>query len=237
MYLTAVLLDHRLPVIATCDRRNRAGKGPDIQVGSVEAWFEAIAVTAGEGPDAVPGYSFGEVARVPDDAFKLRLSAAIQTKFLIYQKYLQTKIVEPSEPFVIAVNAGGVPFVYQEDFLPRIVCVLFPFGPPAIPFDLRTNTFGDLYFTYRSELKKKSGTSIPMNFFEQEESRGISAVVYSSAKAFNCRGVLGRDLILIHNPMAVSPLPRGFLPVGRECWRDGETLIIHDHDAPPEASP
>jgi len=232
MYLTAVLLAHKLPVIATEKRRHRAGKGPDIQVGSVEAWFEAIAVTAGEGPDAVPGYSFKHAALVPDEQFMLRLTAAIREKLLKYQQYLSTGLVNESEPFVIAVNAGSVPFVYQEAYLPRIICVLFPFGDPAVQFDSRTNTFGDLYFTYRKELKKKSGATIPTTFFERQESRGISAVVYSTAEAFNCRGVLGSDLMLIHNPLAASPLRRGLLKIGRECWCDRNELIIHDHNAP-----
>ena len=221
MYLTAVLLEHKLPVIATCHRRHRAGKGPDIQVGSVEAWFEAIAVTAGAGPDAVPGYSFNEVAPVPNERFMLRLTAAIQEKLRKYQKYLREELLNQSEPFVIAVNAGGVPFLYQEAYLPRIISVLFPFGDPAVRFDRKTNTFGELYFTYRAELKKKSGATIPTTIFEREESRGISAVVYSTAEAFNCRGVLGCDLILIHNPIATAPLRRVYLPIGRECWCDG----------------
>lgn len=230
MYLTAVLLDQKLPVILTEKRRHRAGKGPDIQVGSVEAWFEAMAATAGEGPDAVPGYSFEDFAPVPDEAFKLRLTAAIQEKLRKYQHYLGKGLVNPSEPFVIAVNGGAVPHVYQESFPPRIVCALFPFGHEVIRFDLRTNTFGDSYFTYQGAVTKKSGVAIPTTFFEQEESRGISAVVYSTAEAFNCRAVPGADLTLVHNPLATSPLPRGFLAIGQEWWRDGERLVRHDHN-------
>jgi len=235
MYLTATLLDHHLPVMPTGKRRHGGGKGPDIQVGSVDAWFEAIAVTAGEGPDAVPGYSFGEFAPVPDEAFKLRLSAGVREKSLKYQKYLDKGLVHASEPFVIAVNGGDVPHVYQDIFPPRIVSVLFRFGPEAIRFDLRTNTFGDSYFTHQAAVKKKSGVSIPTTFFEQGESHGISAVVNSTAEAFNCGGVLGSELLLIHNPLATSPLPRGYLPIGRECWRVGNQLVFHDHNAPPAA--
>jgi type I restriction enzyme S subunit len=178
MYLTAVLLDRGLPVMTNEQRRHRGGKGPDLQVGSVEAWFECISATAGEGPDAVPGYSFEDFAPVPDEAFKLRLTTAIREKFLKHKVYLTKTLVSESEPFVIAVNGGAVPHVYQEVFPPRILGALFPFGPEAIRFDLRTNTFGDSFFTYQGEIKKKSGVSIPTTFFEQEESCGISAVLY-----------------------------------------------------------
>ncbi len=169
---------------------------------------------------------------MPDEAFKLRLTATIREKLLKYEQYLNKGFVSDSEPFVIAVNGGAVPHVYQESFPPRIVSVLFPFGPEAIRFDLRTNTFGDSYFTYQGEVRKKNGTLIPTAFFEQEASRGISAVVYSTAEAFNCRGGSGCDLTLVHNPLATSPLPRGYLRVGHEWWRDGGNLLRHDHNPP-----
>ncbi len=41
IYLAAVLLDQKLPVAPNEIRRHRGGKGPDIQVGSVEAWFRS----------------------------------------------------------------------------------------------------------------------------------------------------------------------------------------------------
>jgi len=56
-------------------------------------------------------------------------------------------------------------------------------------------------------------------------------VIYSNADACNYPRVLGDDLIVVHNPLAISPLPRGFLHVGRECWREDKTLVIHTHDA------
>jgi hypothetical protein len=232
MYLAAVLLDRKLPVVAMEKRRHRAGKGPDIQVGSVDAWFEATAATAGKGPDAVPGYSFEDFAPVPDEAFKLRLTAAIREKHRKHHDYLRKGWVQASEPFLIAVNGGAVPHVYQETFPPRIVSVLFPFGPEAVRFDRRTNTFGEDFFTYQGEVRKKSGPAVPTTFFEQEESRGISAVVYSTVDAFNCGAITGRGLTLIHNPLANSPLPRGFLGVGHEWWREGGQLVRRDHDAP-----
>jgi hypothetical protein len=235
MYLTAVLLDQKLPVIANKERRHRGGKGPDIQVGSVEAWFEATAATAGEGQDAVPGYSFEDWAPVPDEAFKLRLTAAIREKFLKHQNYLSKGFVDPSEPFVIAVNGGAVPHVHQEIFPPRIVGALFPFGPETIRVDLGTKTVVDSRFSYQGAVTKKSGVPIPTTFFEQAESRGISAVVYSTADAVNCADVPGSELMLIHNPLATSPLPRGYLRVGREYWRDCNQLVIDDHTAPSES--
>jgi hypothetical protein len=235
MYVTAVLLDQRLPVAANRDRRHRRGKGPDIQIGSVEAWFEAISATPGDGADAVPGYSFEDCAPVPDEAFKLRLTAAIREKFLKHKNYLSKGFVNPFEPFVIAVNGGAVPHVHQETFPPRIVGALFPFGHETVRIDLRTKAVVDSRFAYQGAVTKKNGVPVPTTFFEQEESRGISAVVYSTAEAFNCYNIPGSELMLIHNPLATSPLPKGYLRIGREYWREGNQLVVHDYNAAPNS--
>ncbi len=190
-----------------------------------------IAATAGKGQDAVPGY-FLEDAPVPDDAFKLRLTPAVPEKFLKHQDYLSKGLVPASEPFVIAVNGGAVPYVYQEvGFLPEYRAP-FPFGPEAIRFDLRTNTFGDSYFTYQAAVKKKSGAVRSRPPFLSRKNPVASTVLYSTAEAFNCGGVLGSELMLVHNPLATSPLPRGYLRIGRECWREA-TSSSFTTTAPP----
>src|SRR5271165_1159533 len=55
MYLAAILLDQNKPIVPLAERRFRL-KGPDIQVGQVPTWFEAIVATTGTGTDAVPDY-------------------------------------------------------------------------------------------------------------------------------------------------------------------------------------
>src|SRR5205814_2421273 len=51
MYLVAALLDRGHDVRARATRRIRDG-GPDIQIGDVDAWVEAVIATPGVGPDA-----------------------------------------------------------------------------------------------------------------------------------------------------------------------------------------
>ena len=138
MYLTAVLLDQGHPVVRRDKRRSRPEKSPDVQIGHVDAWFEAIAETSGMGPDRVPDYEFGRAGRVPDEAVKLRLTNAIQTKFEKYDKYLSKGIVNKLEPFVIAINMARVPFIFQEKTVPRIVSVLFGIGDEVVHIDRGT---------------------------------------------------------------------------------------------------
>jgi len=64
-YSCATLRQAGLPVVPRVDRRKQ-NAGPDIQVGDVEAWFEAIAVTSGTGRDAVPARDVHGVVEIPD---------------------------------------------------------------------------------------------------------------------------------------------------------------------------
>ena len=119
-------------------KKDRPEKSPDVQIGHVAAWFEAIAETSGESPDAVPDYEFGRAGRVPDEAVKLRLTNAIQTKFKQYNTYISNKIVKTSEPFVIAINMARVRFIFQEKTVPRILSVLFGIGDEVVHIDRGT---------------------------------------------------------------------------------------------------
>jgi hypothetical protein len=228
LYLTAILLDQNLPVVATANRRFRS-KGPDIQVGDVTAWFEAIAPTAGTGQDAVPGLSFDDCREVPDDQFKLRLASALSEKLRKYQHYLKNNIVTPAEPFVIAINAAAISYATLETPMPRILGVLFPFGYEIVNLNLKTGQCEHSYFARRDHITKSNGADVRTIFFENETSRAISAVVYSFVDAVTIPSRLGADLRVIHNPLALAPLPRGFLGVGTENWRDGDILRTNRH--------
>ncbi len=229
IYLAAALLRLGLPITREADRRHPKNHGPDIQVGNVQAWIEAKAVEQGNGPDPVPDWCFGEGREVPDDEIKLRLSDALAVKLEAYRKWLEKGVVLDSQPFVIAVNAGLLPYVHAESTIPRIITVLFPFGFEAVPFDLSANKAGDRFFTYSAHIQKKSGAKVCTSYFDQEETKGISGVLYSAANAVNRPDVPGREFIFVHNPKASSPLPRGFVPIGRECWVEGTELVIKAH--------
>src|SRR5579871_2856559 len=80
MYLAAALLANGLPLVSRSQRKN-PGFGPDLQI-TPNIWVEAIAVTAGSGPDAVPDRSkdFGKAHSVPDRELRLRLVSGMTEK-------------------------------------------------------------------------------------------------------------------------------------------------------------
>jgi hypothetical protein len=68
-----------------------------------------------------------------------------------------------------------------------------------------------------------------MDVFLDESSADVSALLGSCSDELNRPDVPGADFVLIHNPMAATPLPRGWLPVGHEYWVEGEELHQHIH--------
>ena len=230
MYLTAALLEQGFPVVERESRRCKR-KGPDVQLGNLDAWFEAIAVTAGSGSDAIQELEpeSNIAIDVPQDKIKLRLMAAIREKHLKYQTYKENGIVKQGEPFIIALNAALIPHVQAVELtVPWIVKSLFPIGHQVLQFNIRTRNVVDQYHDYQEYVVKEKGTQIPTTFFEQPGSEGISAVLYSTAHVFAYRK-LGADFKLVHNPQADAPIPKQFLKVGTEYWLEGDKLFWKEY--------
>lgn len=142
MYLVAAALDLRLPVKPRCERRF-ANRGPDLQLGDVDAWIEAVAVTPGTGDDAVRPAELGKVHDVPHDAIKLRILNGLSEKQCKYEKYQAEGVVRSPEPCVVAINAGLVPSAHLELPIPRVVSAVFPFGMPAVRINKETGEIVD----------------------------------------------------------------------------------------------
>lgn len=232
LLLAASLIDAGLPV-ARRNRRRHRSKGPDIQVGDkpVKAWVEATAVTAGQGADLVPAAG-NRIRTVPDDAIKLRLLAAVHEKHEKYKHYLTRGVVQAGEPYIIAINAALVPSAFLELTIPRIVRCLFPFGHEVLELNLAAKAITGSHHEYSDSVTKASGAPVSTDAFERSDYAGISAVLYSSANVWNPVPVLGGDLILVHNPFAASPVPRGFLPKGIEYWKESGQLRSTIHRTP-----
>ena len=230
MYLIATLLEKGFPVVKRQYKRFQS-KGPDVQVaGSPVVWFEAIAVEAGSGRDAVRDLDIeSKIARnlLQDmDKILLRLIAGIYKKNEKYNTYRKDSVVKKDEPFIIALNAALVPSIQILDLLnlPCIVKSVFSVGNEVEVFNVGKRTVVDRYNEYQDRVVKVNGTPMPTNFFEDQISKGISAILYSTANVSAYRK-LGCDFKLIHNPKAINPIPRGFLNFGSEYWRENDQLI------------
>ena len=231
VYLTAALLDAGLPLAAR-GRRHFRGKGPDLQVGMRPkvAWVEATASTPGAGVDHVREAG-NRVRAVPDDQIKLRLLASIDEKKAKYDHYVASGLVDVGEPFIIAINGAMVPSAQLELALPRIVRCVYPFGHEVLELDLKRHAITGSHYEFTDCVGKASGATVSTDWFGRIENAGTSAVLYSCADVWNPPQVLGADFVLVHNPLATNPLPRGFLKRGREYWAEKDELRWQHHGA------
>jgi hypothetical protein len=201
-------------------------KGPDILIdtGELKIWIEAIAPKPGAGEDAVSKQEFGTVREVPDEKIKLRYRSAIEEKYNKYKNYLKSKIVEPEDGYIIAINGSSIPSARREREIPRIIRSVLPFGNEFILIDSESNLPIDRFYNYQDISLKKSGSSVSTDIFLKPEYSGISAILFSFIDALNRPNKLGEDFVLLHNPIATRQLPKGFIKLGCEYWVDGSEL-------------
>lgn len=232
MYLVAALMDRGHIVMPRAGRRLRDG-GPDIQIGDVDAWVEAVIATAGVGPDAVPPLNDdpdSPASEVPDREILLRITNAIDEKWRKYLGYRRGEIVRGAEPFVIAINGGQLPTFALEAMVPRIARAVFGIGPLVISFDRETLAPVGEHFAPMPNVTKQSGSAVGTTHFRDATYSGISAVVWGTASVWNRPGFFGRDLIVVHNPYAANRLPRGWFREGMEYWAENGTSELHWHE-------
>lgn len=222
VYLAATLLKQGAQLVPRAERGPRA-PGPDLLQRAPSAYYEAIAVTPGTGIDQVTEARVGEVRDVPDADITLRITAGLIEKVRKYHAYLRDGVVPLDMPYVIAINAGSVPSASKEMDLPRVVRAVLPFGWEVIEADGTGRGTGGRSYQYRPSLVKRSGALVSTRFFEQEETVGISAVLYACVGPF-AWPKKGSGFVLVHNPRGVNPLPHGIVPGAWEFWVEDVVL-------------
>lgn len=223
MHVAAGLLDGGASLVRRAARTPR-NSGPDLLSTEPPCWVEVVAVKPGTGPDAVPPLVSGEVRSQPDAQILLRITQAITDKFAKRDSYLRKGWLKPDDAFVIAVNSGLVPSGKSELPLPRIVRAVWPFGDYAAYMRLDNPGITDGYYLHRPLIPKASGKLVATTLFENPGYAGISACLYSTADAFNPVDSFSRSLLLVHNPLATSPLAHGALRDVTAYWRGGNRL-------------
>ena len=208
MYLACVLMEQGFELIPLKQK-----KRPDIclRMNNRNFWIEAIAPTAGQGPDAIhkPDIPVGQVhyENIPEEKVILRLQSAIQEKFKRYKAYIDGGIVKVEDTYIIAVNGRRIPYSTLEDDVPYIVKAVLPFGSLDIIVDLHTDEFIGEEYSYRPEIRKAQGDPVSTRVFLEKEFAGISGILYSKSDFLNVPQRLGTEFIFLHNKLAQNPLP------------------------------
>jgi hypothetical protein len=222
MYVAASFLERGLPLVPRAERNLRDG-GPDLLLGNPRAYVECVTAKAGVGPDAVQPSRPFVVTRVPREQIILRIRNAIDEKLRKYNRYLQKEVLTEGDPYVIAINGAAIPMAQGEPAMPYIVSAVLPFGGQQVHLDAQFEVVG-ISFEPEWELLKASGTAIRTDVFLDKGHAGISAVIYATVDTGDHGERPGDEFIIVHNPLATNPLPRGVLPGAQEFWVEDEHL-------------
>lgn len=197
-------------------------QGPDffVEKDGKRVFIEAICPGPGDdgNPNSVPPviYDVTVAQRVPIAQIVLRILSALDEKKKKYKKYFDCGIVSPSDICIIALSLSKFRRAYR-------------LNPPII---LRaTHGLGNEYFIFGTgeddaeegfasceSIQKFSGTEIDTRFFLSEENDLISAVLYADCSFFSLVFDVFAESMIIHNPKARVPLPKGFFKQIKEIW-------------------
>jgi hypothetical protein len=87
-----------------------------------------------------------------------------------------------------------------------------------------TGTQVDSHVQRRDVFNKISKAPVATDAFLRPEYKHVSAVLYGMGDWTNRSGAPGPDFIIVHNPMAETPLPDGWFPSREEYWwREGDS--------------
>lgn len=225
MYLACVLLGQGCQI-------SSGDKGPDIKliVDGKIIWIECVAPQKGENntENRVPDMKYnGGWQNVPEKQMLFRLRNSIDGKFRIYEKYISDGVVKKDDIFIIAVNRASLD--HLDPGIPLILKVLFSIGYLSLKVkkssDKKSNKDTKPFWSLQKEVPKKNGSMVPMDFFQNSNHSGISAVIYSKDNVLNCREKMGEDCILVHNPLATNSLPENIFPYFEQYKATKDTVF------------
>lgn len=209
--------------------RPNAGEGPDFLVtdGARNIWIEVICPEPRGLPENWLNFQEG-VTDFPHEAILLRWTAAIKEKAekLIGSAdgritgYLQTGVVAPEDPYIIAVNGcqlrnGTFSALFGISQSPFAVEAVFPVGPYQLRIDRETGKVVGQGHQHRPYVMNRNGAMVPAYTFLDDRFNNISAIW---AVDLNGASAIGNNepKVIVHNPNATNPIPTGFLPADSE---------------------
>lgn len=205
-------------------RSKQRQRGPDLLAQRPEVWIEAVVPTPGTGPDALSTTKKSGATDVPIESFVMRLRAVIDTKAKLIAGYIRGGVINEHDAAVVAVSGMLLDTQFLEQQVPRIARALYGVSDLVIHLDRNTRKSLGCRLARRDEVIKQSGASVRTDIFLDPAYAHISAVLYSPADWINRPSTPGTDLILLHNPLANSPLPTKWLGIGQEYHFGSDAL-------------
>ncbi len=213
-------------------RTKQNQKGPDLFAANPDVWIEAIMPGLGTGPDAMEYPPVSAAYDTPVGSFILRLRGALWTKARVTTEYMKAGLIQTGQATVIAISGAMLPTAIGESPVPRILKALLGVGDLVLHLDPRTGQTVSHSVEHRDEVERGGRPAVRTDPFLDPAYSHISAVVYSPCDWVTHPEKPGPDFTVIHNENAGIKLPRGWLQVGDEFWREGNELHSATHSPP-----
>ena len=198
--------------------------GPDILLerDGRRIWVEAVVATNGASgrQDSVVEPNPDEPGKIPEEKLVLRYANAIAEKYQKYLRYLRAGVIHKDDAFVIAVNGAALSYKWTqlENDVPRFLKAVYPLGVYQLLLDRRTGEIIGRQNEPRFNIVKTNGANVGTTSFLEMRSRGITAILGSSADVVWQSLALGSDFELAHNAQSRSPITDFLIPT-KKAWR------------------
>jgi hypothetical protein len=221
-------------------------KGPDflIEVDGRKVWIEVICPQPTGVPEDWLAQPTGQAVGFPHEALLLRWTAAIKEKAekllgnptTATRGYVDKRIVNANDAYVIAVNARllrGPHFATITGIsqFPFAVEAAFAVGPITIIINRDTMAQAGSGHAHRPVIQKPNGSAVPAYTFLDTAFRPVSAIWATDVDETWVIGNM-KPMAVIHNPIAVNPIPPGLLPAHDEfiATPDGNEYVLERRD-------
>jgi hypothetical protein len=156
----------------------------------------------------------------------LILTGAIKEKYSKFQDYLKKGVVSTDDVLIIAIGMGGVRDIDLADHYDTPILFRATLGLDGIAMTVPIGQNSDekqigTVQTYKSEIKKNTGTPIPTNGFLNQQFPLLSGIIYSIARFVDCPNCnTSKRITVLHNPDAKQKLSMGGLSSEQEFFVD-----------------
>lgn len=198
--------------------------GPDflVEQDGKRIWIEVITPEPNSIPDEWVNHVSETVVTFPHESILLRWTAAIKEKAEKLNRYLESRLVKPEDAYVIAVNGrllrgfgGRFPEPHGISQFPFAVEATFSVGPFGIKIDPKTLKSVGSGHQDRPFIAKSNGAQVPADTFLDPKFSTISGIWAVDVDESLLLGTPG-PMIVVHNPNAITPIPRNLLPAHSE---------------------
>ncbi|MDK4724985.1 hypothetical protein [Rhizobium phaseoli] len=227
--LSEVLLSHQLTASEIVFAHQTVGPDFRIDLAGRRIWVEVITPTPSNVPAAWVAPPNNTVRDFPHEEILLRWTAAIKQKAEVLlgnapstSGYLENGVVAAQDCYVIAVN-GRLLRGYDGAFDALIGISQFPFaveatlavGPLQVRINRNTLQSSPALHQQRYLIHKPLGQPVPADTFLDNRFAPVSAIWATDVDEFSLLDNIPQ-MAVVHNPLALNPLPVGLLPAQHE---------------------